>query len=129
MHVWRHVFRLDGRQVRGDDLRIAKHVAHLDGPVAHARGHVEDGPRRLRGRKGREEQPVAQEPLDGFALERQPLLLGGVVGECVCCASPGQPMGGGSMRFMEGRRGRRVRRGSGRSGPEEAGEGVSQPAR
>lgn len=83
-----YVFGLNGRQVSGDDLGASEQVAHLNGPVAHARGNVEDGARRLRGLKWREEQPVSQEPLDSLALKRQSLLLRSVVGECVCCTSP-----------------------------------------
>lgn len=56
--IGRHITRLDGRQVRPDNLRLWILVAHLDGPFPGAGGDVQDTLRRVRTREGCQVIPV-----------------------------------------------------------------------
>lgn len=87
LHIRRHHLGLDRRQVRADHLRRGEQVAHLDGPVANTRGHIEDELRRVRwGERGKVD-PAVEEFLDDGPLKRQSLPFRDIVGVCVCCGT------------------------------------------
>ncbi len=62
------MLRLNWGEIGADNLRVRKVVAHLDRPVANARGHVEDGPRRRLLRQWRKEKPVIEEFPESLGL-------------------------------------------------------------
>ena len=78
-----HLFRLNRRQIRGNDLCAGEQIAHLNSPVAHARGNVEDVSRRSRLGERCKEEPVVEDQAQCLSLQRQSLLLYNVVGEGV----------------------------------------------
>lgn len=109
--IGRHVVGLDWRQVRGNDARVGELVGHLDGPVANARGDVEDKVRIVLRGNGRKVQLAPHELLHDGALQRQPLLFLLVVWENVGFTSlisegTAQHMDGGSSYIRHERRGR-----------------------
>lgn len=81
MNVGRYFGWLNGRQVGSVDQCIGEHIAHLDGPIADAGGHVEDGAGL---REGSKIELVLQKHLDGLTLELEALLFREIIGKGVC---------------------------------------------
>lgn len=77
-HIWRHPFRLDGRDVHADYLGGREGIAHLHGPDACSCANVENV---LWGGEGSHGECVVQTHFQDVMLQVETILLAFVIGK------------------------------------------------